>query len=181
MDFFTQAKQEASQWARGVLKDTGAVILDSETTALEGEIIELSIITVTGETLLDTLIRPEGEISASAEAVHGITANTVANAPTFPEVFPELKQILESASRVIIYNVGFDLGRLRSDAARHELLLPSFRSECAMRQYAKWYGEWNRRRGSFRWQRLDGGHRALGDCRATLQALRRMAEEDDEG
>jgi DNA polymerase-3 subunit epsilon len=49
---------------------------------------------------------------------------------------------------------------------------------CAMQRYAEWYGEWNDYFGSFRWQRLEGGdHSALGDCRATLELIRKMAGE----
>lgn len=51
--------------------------------------------------------------------------------------------------------------------------------ECAMEWYALFVGElmWNYD-GSFKfkWQRLNGGHDALADCRATLARLHEMAE-----
>jgi DNA polymerase-3 subunit epsilon len=47
-----------------------------------------------------------------------------------------------------------------------------------MRQYAAFVGEWNEYHGNYRWQRLPGGdHSALGDARATLSLLKRMAAE----
>jgi hypothetical protein len=46
---------------------------------------------------------------------------------------------------------------------------------CAMEQYAAWCGDYSEYHGNFRWQRLNGGHRALGDCRATLDLIRGMA------
>ena len=49
---------------------------------------------------------------------------------------------------------------------------------CAMRQYAKYCGEWNSYYNNFKWQPLSGGdHSALGDCRATLELIKRMAGE----
>lgn len=47
---------------------------------------------------------------------------------------------------------------------------------CAMQLYAEHVGDWNRRHGSFTWRSLPGaGHRAIGDCRATLALLQSMA------
>jgi DNA polymerase III subunit epsilon len=48
--------------------------------------------------------------------------------------------------------------------------------ECAMLAYSDWIGNWNEYHGNNRWQRLPGGdHTALGDCRATLKVLRKIA------
>jgi DNA polymerase-3 subunit epsilon len=58
-----------------------------------------------------------------------------------------------------------------------EPLLP-VRWECATLRvkHAEWVGEWNDYRGSFRWQKLQGGdHSALGDCVATLETIKKMA------
>ena len=47
---------------------------------------------------------------------------------------------------------------------------------CAMLEYAKWVGDWDDYHCSFRWQKLQGGdHSSLGDCRATLDVIRKMA------
>jgi DNA polymerase-3 subunit epsilon len=49
---------------------------------------------------------------------------------------------------------------------------------CAMQWYAQYVGEWHDYWGNYRWQRLPGGdHSALGDARATLSLLKRMAAE----
>lgn len=183
-----QYEQEASEWARAVSADPAAVILDTETTGLEGQIIEVSIIKVDGTVLLDTLIRPlpswlarEGSplIPASETAIHGIDDEAVKDAPGFAEVYPEIKRILEAASRVVIYNEEFDRGRLSSDCRLHKLPNLEFKGECAMLWYAAWYGEWSEYRGSFKWQRLTGGHRALGDCLACLERIKRMAGSEE--
>jgi hypothetical protein len=44
-----------------------------------------------------------------------------------------------------------------------------------MRAYAQYVGQ-VRRDGDYQWWPLDGGHRALGDCQATLHLIRGMAE-----
>jgi hypothetical protein len=48
--------------------------------------------------------------------------------------------------------------------------------QCAMQHYASYTGTWNARYRSYRWQRLpNAGHRARGDCQATLMLLAGMA------
>ena len=45
-----------------------------------------------------------------------------------------------------------------------------------MLMYAQFVGEWNPRHGDYRWQRLPSGdHSAIGDCRATLALIHKMA------
>lgn len=47
--------------------------------------------------------------------------------------------------------------------------------ECAMEQYAVFYGDWNDRYRDYNYQALRGGHRAVGDCLACLEVIKRMA------
>lgn len=178
-EFLKEAEQEAAEWARGVLADERAVILDTETTGLQGRIVDIAIIGIDGTVLLDTLVNPECPIPVGASNIHGITSEAVKDAPTFREVFEQIKAITEGASRVVIYNADFDTSILNWDCYRSEVSL-DFRSECAMQAYARWYGEWNDYHKSFRWQKLNGGHRALGDCLATLERLREMAGAKEE-
>ncbi|WP_374188802.1 exonuclease domain-containing protein, partial [Shewanella morhuae] len=50
------------------------------------EIVEISIIdAVSGEILLDTLVKPVGVIPDDVIAIHGITNEMVADAPYFNE------------------------------------------------------------------------------------------------
>ncbi|ATL88746.1 hypothetical protein SMALA_8600 (plasmid) [Streptomyces malaysiensis subsp. malaysiensis] len=46
--------------------------------------------------------------------------------------------------------------------------------EDVMIPYSDWVGDWSDYHGNNRWQPLDGGHRAAGDCRAVLDCLRAM-------
>lgn len=172
--FLKRARDEASEWARQVLADPTTVILDTETTGLDGRIVEISIVGGDGAVLLDSLINPEYPIPAYASAIHGITDQIVATAPTFAGIYPEIERVTRG-KRVVIYNADFDTGRLHFEAQRCDLPTLDFYSECAMQEYARWYGEWVDYRRSFKWQRLHGGHRALGDCQATLERIKRMA------
>jgi DNA polymerase-3 subunit epsilon len=46
-----------------------------------------------------------------------------------------------------------------------------------MLKYAEFVGEWNDYHGNYRYQKLPGGdHTAVGDCRATLKVIKKMAK-----
>lgn len=92
---------EASATARAWL-EVDPLILDTETTGLgdDAEVIEVSVIDARGEVLLDTLVRPSGQIPAEASAIHGITDADVATAPTWAEVHERLVELV--AGRMVI-------------------------------------------------------------------------------
>lgn len=177
------AVQKAQTWL-----STESVILDTETTDLFGEVVEIAVIDMTGQVLFESLIRPATPISEGARAVHGISMDDVSAAPTINDVWPSLFPILADAAHVITYNADFDHESLirslknmgNSEAAKKTWFM---QWRCAMRAYACWYGErydqsdqWN----DFKWQKLPGaGHRALTDCNATLKLLKMMAESEN--
>ena len=168
----------AVQWAKETLADPAWTILDTETTgARRSEIVEIAIIDLTGNPLLNTLAKPQQRISRGATAVHGLTAADVADAPSFPEIYPQLVDVL-SDRRVLIYNAKFDIEVLNYCCEVYQLprLNLEERSACVMEWYAQWFGDWSSKYGSYRWQRLGGAHRALGDCRATLERLNTMTD-----
>jgi DNA polymerase III epsilon subunit-like protein len=191
--------EAATRWAREVLADPAAIILDTETTSLEGQPIEIAIINIAGETLLDTLVQATEPVTPRARSIHRITDEELSTAPTFPEVYPQLCHILEAASSIIIYNADFDYDTLERARRVHQLPhypVAEFRADdqgdedkesywwrgltCAMKEYARWYGEWSSYYRSYRWQPLEGGHRALGDCIACLDLIKKMANEKKE-
>ena len=172
---------KAVEWAKHILTLDDVVILDTETTDLYGEIIEIAVIDLQGNVLLNQRIKPVGEIAPGAEAVHGISLDALQNESTFPEVYEQIKQAIEQKI-VVIYNAAFDRARLRDDCERHGLALIKFGYDCAMNWYAQWYGDWSRKYESYKWQPLNGGHSALGDCRATLEVVKIIAgQKDGEG
>ncbi|MFE7358530.1 hypothetical protein ACFU8Q_36885 [Streptomyces sp. NPDC057543] len=48
--------------------------------------------------------------------------------------------------------------------------------EDVMISYSDWVGDWSEYHGNNRWQPLQGGHRAAGDCRAVLDCHRAMGK-----
>ncbi len=157
------------------------MVLDSETTGLGTPIdfVEVGIVSCRGETLLDSLICPSCPIEAGASRVHGHTRESLAAERSFFEVYPDLLDVLWS-KRVVVYNAPYDrrvwdaaVGRL---GARAVLVGPLPPWECAMRAFAAYVGE-RSKRGGYKNQKLPGGdHTAIGDARATLRLIKRMAE-----
>jgi DNA polymerase III epsilon subunit-like protein len=169
---------EAGKWAHDVLANPdNYAILDTETTSLSGEIIDLGILSLKGKVLLNQRIKPVGEMSEGAQAIHGISLEMLANEPSFVEVYPRILEAIGDKT-LIIYSASFDMGILCGDCHRHGLPKIKNESECAMYEYARFYGEWSNYWGNYKWQPLYGGdHSAIGDCRATLSLLKRMAKD----
>ncbi|MFI1205584.1 exonuclease domain-containing protein [Streptomyces sp. NPDC020883] len=188
-------------WAQKILANPDAyAILDTETTGLTAtsRIVEIAVTTASGTVLLDTLLNPGEPIPAKTSAIHHITDAMVEDAPTFSDVLPRLTQAL-AGRRVVIYNREYDAGRLQwelhlhhlarstVDLAKHPRYGESRHSaaqawldaqqweECAMEQYAAFYGAWSDYWGSYTWQQLGGSHRALGDTHAVIARLKEMA------
>ncbi len=178
-------------WAAGVLADPDTVILDTETTGFHdtARIVEIAVLTATGQVLLDTLVNPGVPIPAEATDIHRITDEMVAGSPSFGKILPDLRRVL-FGKRVLIYNAEFDLGRLGHEinvihgrngdpleVGERWLVIHDAKAEDAMIPYSDWVGEWNENWGNYRWQKLDGGHRALGDCLAVIDCLKAMARD----
>lgn len=185
-----QQVDKLSAWARDVLADPDAVVLDTETTGLHdtARIVDLAVLTVGGDVLVDTLLDPGEPIPAEAWGVHGIADADVKGQPRFGDVLVRLTGALVNR-RCLIYNRGYDVGRLRHELTLHyrevghddpaapaAVWLETMRFEDVMVPYSDWYGEWSDYHGNYRWQPLYGGdHRAESDCRAVVDRLREMA------
>src|SRR5664279_5356251 len=92
---YQKERDNAVSKAQALLKQK-PVYLDSETTGLErsDEIVDFSIIDFDGKVLFDSFVRPKISIPSGATAVHHITNSMVANAPTWVELWTEIKAIL---------------------------------------------------------------------------------------
>lgn len=171
-------RNEAAEWAREILKRDDVLILDTETTDLDGEIIELAIINLKGETLFNHRFNPLTPVSAGAQAIHGISTEMLSDEAYFIEEYQSICQHLTTAGLVLIYNAAFDTARIVTTCKLQHLNPPKFKSNCVMEQYAQWCGEWSDYHQSYKWQPLGGGHDALGDCLATLAYLKEMSAEE---
>jgi DNA polymerase-3 subunit epsilon len=183
-DMLVRDRNAAIEWAQELLARDDWVILDTETTGLESdaEIISITIMSPAGEILLDTLLKPSICISQDASAVNGITDEMVADAPLFSDIFTRIQHVL-AGKLIVAYNADFDERMLMATCYRYkvpykEIVVQNGISpwQCAMIQYAAYFGEWNHYYGNYRWQKLPkGDHTAKGDCLATLGLIHKMA------
>ena len=181
-EYKENARSQSIRWAKRLMSmpPQNWLILDTETTGLDeyAEIIQIDVMDGAGNVLMDNLhCAPFRKIPVAATAVHHITGEMVKNAPTFLERYKELST-LTANKIVVIYNKAYDLRLIDQSIARfssYPPLVPQ-RWDCAMLAYSKYVGEWNDHRKDFKWQKLQGGdHSALGDCRATLEVIKKMA------
>lgn len=176
-------QQAATNWARHILANPDVVILDLESTDLHGRVVEMAVVATGGEVLFETLINPEGEpINSEASAKHGITDVMVAAAhvPRFGDIIEELTELLRG-KQIVGWNTAHDhavlIGEVdRLAAAGYVVHTPWLETtwQDAMLQYAAWCGDWDELVGQYRRHKLDGAHRALGDCQAVLHRLHEM-------
>lgn len=158
------------------------LFLDTETTGLDetAEIVELAVVNSEGIVLINTLIKPAAPIPAVVTELHGISNETVADAPDWHDIYPEVRSLL-TGRRVIAYNAKFDARMLEQTCGFYRLPGLPANWLCAMRMYQKYAG--NRR-----WIKLTKAaascgvtvpeqiHRALADTLLCLGVVRTMAK-----
>ncbi len=159
-----QARREAAHLARQRLQ-ASPCYLDTETTGLgpQDEIIEVCLLDAEGSVQFESLVRPTRPIPMDAVALHGITDAAVETSPTWPSLWPRLRELMQSRS-VAVYNAEFDTRLLRQTLARHGLTesVDSSGFFCLMLLYAQFRGEWDASRRSFRWHSLEAARRQVG-------------------
>lgn len=172
------------------------IVLDTETTGVDreaDEVLTLSMIDGDGNVLWDKLYKPERTAEwPEASAVNGIFPKDVEDCPAMRDDVADIKAILQSAERVIVYNAGFDLPML-DNAGIH--VMPWQEVSDTMLEFADYYGEDDARHpGQKRWKRLgfaagflgfDWGeghaHASVDDCRATLFVQHELDEARENG
>jgi DNA polymerase III subunit epsilon len=166
------------------------IYLDTETTGLKDrdQIVEICLLDHDGSIAFESLVRPTMRIPLEATRVHGITDALVSNAPTWPEIWPQV-EILLTERRVAIYNAAYDLRLLQQSHRTHGLTGPiSISHFCVMKLYAQFRGDWNARAGNYRWHSLDdarwqcglalpNAHRARADTLLTRAVLHFVASQ----
>ena len=174
------------------LRETNAVVLDTETTGLDSnaEILQIGIVSLEGEELFNSLVKPaKARRWDEAMRVHGIAWSDVKDSPTIGQAAEQLKQIMNGRA-VAIYNAEFDT-RILWQSIKADGAATPYRWmrdqdwECVMEAYAEYWGQWNSRYGSFTWQSLANAcrqqgvkvvdaHDALGDAQLTASLIRRI-------
>ena len=101
------------------------VILDTETTGLDPasghRIIEIGAVEMLNRRLTGArfhqYLNPDREIEAGAIEVHGITNESLADKPRFPDIAADLLEFVRGAE-LIIHNAPFDCGFINHEFAR---------------------------------------------------------------
>ena len=98
--------------------------LDTETTGLSpeggGKICELAVSVSCAGRVVDefsTLLNPGMPMHPDVIAIHGITNEMVAGAPSFGDILPRLLALLDDCV-IVAHNADFDIGFLRSEFAQ---------------------------------------------------------------
>lgn len=102
-------KQQVVEYARRKISNL-PVYLDTETTGLEktDEIIELAIVNSSGEVIFESFVRPQKPIPASATAINHISNDMVADSPSWADIWPEVRVLLQGHP-IGMYNAEFDI------------------------------------------------------------------------
>ncbi|MEV6949555.1 3'-5' exonuclease [Streptomyces sp. NPDC051172] len=158
--------------ARRILQPGVAVVLDTETHALWGRVMEVAVVdAATGEVLLDSLVNPQIPVTADVFDVHRISDAMVADAPTWDEVLPELLRVTDGR-KILACNAEYDQTVIVGDCWGVETDPQHLRAKdqwgCIMRRRSDWEGVRD-------FLPLGGGHRVLVDTRAALEMLTSLA------
>lgn len=180
---------------RKALAGKDFLVLDTETTGLDqAEIVQIAIIDSNCNVLLNTLVKPVRPIPADATRIHGITDEQCKDAPSWLDLAPKIKTILEG-KLLVVYNATYDRKMFHQTAERHGLPKTEWKEicewHCAMNAFSEFYGEWNDYHGNYRWQKLsvaarhvgaavDNAHDALGDCLMAVNVAKAMLKVEAE-
>lgn len=108
-----------------------AIYYDTETTGIDGEkdrIIEIAAYDPINNQTFVQLVNPGRPIPPEATAIHHITDEQVASAPSFAEVGAAFIEFCQGDSVLIAHNNdGFDIHFLRHEFKRHQLEMPSWK------------------------------------------------------
>ena len=100
---------------------------DFETTGFSPKrdrVIEVAVVTVTHGTVgpsWTSLINPGDDVELGATHIHGIQRDWIRSAPSFAEIAGTLFSLLDGKV-LVAHNANFDLGFLRSEMSRAQLL-----------------------------------------------------------
>ncbi len=183
-------RRQAIQWAQNLLR-RDFYVLDTETTGLgpADEIVQIAIVDKGGALVMQQLIKPTVSMHPAAEAIHGISAEDLADAPSFKDIYIKLSTRL-AGQALVAYNMEFDWRMLEQSARAYGLPpLRAGKRHCAMQQYARFNGKRRPNGRSYIWHKLTdaakreglptaGAHTAAGDVRMTLALIQKMAGAD---
>jgi len=184
----TDARASAIQSAKKMVR-LPYYVLDTETTGLDSmaQVIEIAVIDSNGVVVINTLVKPIGQIPAETTQIHGITNEMVYFAPTFRDLWPRLSTSLEGQT-LGIYGAEFDTRLIKQSCRLNTIERVALYKNvfCIMEMYAKYFGEWDEAFNDYKWQKLEEAvrqsgiavqntHRALEDALLAREVLLHMA------
>ena len=163
-----------------LLQDVTFACLDTETTGLSaaggGRICEVAIsLSRNGQKIeeFSTLLNPGMPMHPDVIAIHGITNEMVASAPSFADIVPKLLAILEGCV-LVAHNAEFDLSFLRCEMEHCGLRMPDYPVLDTLK-LARKNGRFQRNNLGMIAATLGidaaGAHRAMADVRMTEKIL----------
>ncbi|MGB0679096.1 MAG: PolC-type DNA polymerase III [Polyangiales bacterium] len=167
------------------------VVVDFETTGLDAQthrVLEIGLVCFDAGELTarhDFLINPQMPVPEEARAVHGITDEELAQAPTFAELLPRITELVQGRLPVA-YNASFDRGFLLAELARVGAVdapAPAFDPEVQWIDPLVWVRELQKYEKGKKLTDvcarlgipLDNAHRAASDAEATGKVLLKLA------
>ena len=106
--------------------------LDTETTGLSpdegGKICEVAVSVSQGGRVLEefsTLVNPGMPMHPEVVAIHGITNEMVASAPSFADILPKLLALLDDCV-IVAHHAEFDVGFLKNEFAQCGMRFPPY-------------------------------------------------------
>lgn len=170
----------ARTWARS-LHGAAWCVLDTETTGLGlgAEIVQVAVVDgLSGDVLLSREVRPAAaRFDVAAMTVHGLDRRRLAAAPRWPDIYYQLRPILDRRL-VVAYNADFDRRLLGQTCDRYLLPRLRLRWDCAMVRYEDWTGRRRALRAACAKEGVAvacGPHSASGDAVATWNLIQRIA------
>lgn len=162
------------------------IVIDLETTGLNkygaDEILQVSIIDEYGDTLINEYCKPKHLNSwEESEEIHNITPVMVKDKKYFEEYADTIRNILDNAERIVIYNAEFELMFLK----KYDIKIDRAKVYDLMVEFSKIYDEWNDYHKSYKFQSLESccyhysykefdAHNSLEDCKATLYCYNKL-------
>src|SRR5690554_3348114 len=80
-----------------------------------------------------TLIKPRySYFDKKNISIHGITPESIKDAPSFPEVWSDIKDYFNGESIIVAHNATFDMSVLKLNLLDYELDIPDFDYVCSI-------------------------------------------------
>lgn len=180
-------REDSILWAHRIISHPkDYIILDVETTGLgkSDRIIQIALLQSDGVPVVNALLNPEMHIPEDIAAkCHHISDDMVKGKPKFSMIAGKFVKLVRDRT-IIGWNITFDIRMIQQELDRTAQLYPSFDNEDAMRRWAQ-FNDMPKKfcslqnavssvTGDAGYQQA---HRAMSDCRDTLEIIRHMANE----